>query len=201
MQIHKTRDVKTPERGTPQSAGIDFFVPNDFPGTHYLAANQSVKIPSGIHMKVPNGFALVFMNKSGMAIKGLQVGACVVDADFQGEVHLHVTNIGNDLVEIKPGMKLVQGLILSYLSTDILELNSLEELYSEKTQRGEGGFGSTGDGIKEKFENTGVDQMIHKVGDTVNVRPPYHHKPFDHIVVKEFKGKPSDNLHCLKEKK
>lgn len=144
MKISKIRDVKTPVRGTPLSAGLDFFVPNDFPGTHYLIPGDAINIPSGIKVKVPHGYALVFMNKSGVAVKkGLQVGACVVDEDYQGEVHLHVRNTGLDVQEIKPGEKLVQALLIpvDYAEVDVVPE---EDLFEEETERGEGGFGSTG---------------------------------------------------------
>lgn len=144
MKISKIRNVKTPERGTPLSAGLDFFVPNDFPGEHFLLPGDAVNIPSGIKVKVPHGFALVFMNKSGVAVKkGLQVGACVVDEDYQGEVHLHVRNTSTDVQSIKPGEKLVQALLIpvDYCGVEVV---NVDELYEEGTQRGEGGFGSTG---------------------------------------------------------
>lgn len=144
MKISKIRNVKTPERGTPLSAGLDFFVPNDFPGEHFLLPGDAVNIPSGIKVKVPHGFALVFMNKSGVAVKkGLQVGACVVDEDYQGEVHLHVRNTSTDVQSIKPGEKLVQALLIPVDYCDVEVVNA-DELYEEGTQRGEGGFGSTG---------------------------------------------------------
>ncbi len=144
MKISKIRNVKTPVRGTPLSAGIDFFVPDDFPGIHYLIPGDAVNIPSGIKIKVPHGYALIFMNKSGVAVKkGLQVGACVVDEDYQGEVHLHVRNTSTEVQSIKPGEKLVQALLIPVEYADI-EVVDVDELYEEKTQRGEGGFGSTG---------------------------------------------------------
>lgn len=144
MKISKIRNVKTPERGTPLSAGLDFFIPNDFPGEHFLLPGDAINIPSGIKVKVPHGFALVFMNKSGVAVKkGLQVGACVVDEDYQGEVHLHVRNTSTDVQSIKPGEKLVQALLIPVDYCDV-EVVNVDELYEEGTQRGEGGFGSTG---------------------------------------------------------
>ena len=144
MKISKVRDVKTPVRGTPLSAGLDFFVPDDFPGEYFLVPGEAVNIPSGIKVAVPHGYALVFMNKSGVAVKkGLQVGACVVDEDYQGEVHLHVRNTSGYVQSIKPGEKLVQALLLPvmYDSVEVVEVN---DLYEEQTERGEGGFGSTG---------------------------------------------------------
>lgn len=146
MKILKIRDVKTPSRGTQGSAGIDFFVPNDFPGTHYLASGQSINIPSGIKVKIPESTALVVMNKSGVALKkGLQVGACVIDCDYQGEVHLHVVNVGTEIAEIKPGEKLVQMLLLPILPAVVHEVLKEEDIFEgEATERGSGGFGSTG---------------------------------------------------------
>lgn len=144
MKISKIRDVKTPVRGTPFSAGLDFFVPNDFPGEHFLIPGDAVNIPSGIKVKVPHGFALVFMNKSGVAVKkGLQVGACVVDEDYQGEVHLHVRNNSTEVQSIKPNEKLVQALLIPVDYCDV-EVVDIDDLYEEETERGEGGFGSTG---------------------------------------------------------
>lgn len=144
MKIYKTRNVKTPERGTPGSAGFDFFVPEDFQGTHYLVTGQSVTVPSGIIAKVPEGFALVAFNKSGLASKGLQVGACVIDSDYQGEILIQVRNVGLDLLEITPGMKLIQFLLLPVPAEGIEEAQSLADLFPAKTERGAGGFGSTG---------------------------------------------------------
>lgn len=144
MKISKIRDVKTPVRGTPLSAGIDFFVPNDFPGDHFLIPGQAVNIPSGIKVKLPHGYALIFHNKSGVATKkDLQVGADVVDEDYQGEVHIHVRNIGTDVQVIKPGEKIIQALLVPVSYCDV-EVVDVEDLYDEKTERGEGGFGSTG---------------------------------------------------------
>ena len=144
MKISKIRNVKTPVRGTSLSAGLDFFDPNDFPGEHFLLPGDAINIPSGIKVKIPHGFALVFMNKSGVAVKkGLQVGACVVDEDYQGEVHLHVRNTSTEVQSIKPGEKLVQALLIpvDYCSVEVVDA---DELYEEGTQRGEGGVGSTG---------------------------------------------------------
>ena len=145
MKILKVRDVKTPVRGTDKSAGIDFFVPNDFPGNHFLVPGQDVKIKSGIYAKVPKGYALIVMNKSGQAVrKGLQVGACVIDEDYQGEIEIHVRNIGLDLCEIEPGEKLVQMLLVPVSYQGIQIVNDVDKLFPKPSERNKGGFGSTG---------------------------------------------------------
>lgn len=149
MKVQRIRDVKLPTRGTPQSAGLDFYVPNDvlFGGIDIcLKPGDSVVIPSGIKVEVPKGYALIGFNKSGIAVKRhLYVGACVIDEDYQGEVHLHLINTSAEVQSIMPGEKLVQGLLLPISLEDVVEMKDEEELYNgEKTERGEGGFGSTG---------------------------------------------------------
>lgn len=145
MKIVKVRNVKTPTRGTSLSAGLDFYIPEDFQ-TKQVWPGESINIPSGIKAQVPWGCALIMFNKSGIAVRDqLQVGACVVDEDYQGEIHLHVINVGKEVVILKPGMKLAQGLVMpvSYVGVEVLE--SEDELFPQSTERGVGGFGSTGE--------------------------------------------------------
>lgn len=142
MKILKSRNVKTPTRGTSKSAGLDFYVPDDFPGVHYLYPGQSIEIQSGIYAKIPAGYALIAMNKSSVSInRNLQVGACVVDEDYQGEIIIHLTNIGEDIAEIRPGENLVQFLLIAVLN-DIIEVVDTD-IFDETTERGEGKKGST----------------------------------------------------------
>jgi dUTP pyrophosphatase len=147
MKLAKIRDVKTPVRGTVGSAGIDFYVPNDYPTTESLCTiepGERFFIPSGIKANVPEGYALIAMNKSGVALKkGLLVGACVVDSDYQGEIHLHLVNTGKRDVTIEPGEKLVQFLLIPVDHCEV-EVVAEDNLFSKETTRGAGGFGSTG---------------------------------------------------------
>lgn len=144
MIYTKIRDVKNPSRGTPQSAGLDFFIPNDVQEIT-IPAGCSINIPSGIKMIIPPGFAGIFFNKSGVGVKGVLVGAQVVDSDYRGEVHLNVHNVSANPVVFKPGQKLVQMLIMPVAIQPIYEIN--EGAFDSKaiTQRGSGGFGSTGE--------------------------------------------------------
>lgn len=140
VKFKKIRDVKTPTRGTPLSAGIDFYVPNSF-GAILLHPGSSVKIPSGIIVEIPKNTVLVGFNKSGVAVKkNLQIGACVIDADYQGEVHMHLTNISRFVSKIEPGEKITQFLLLPIYYADIVEDNNIHQV---PTTRGAGGFGHT----------------------------------------------------------
>ena len=143
MKISKIRDVKTPNRGTEKSAGIDFFVPNDLEKI-VIAPGENACIPSGIKANVPTGHALVVFNKSGVALrKNLAIGACVIDEDYQGEIHLHLYNFGTSEQSIEPGEKIVQMILLPVFYDSVEEV-SLTDLYNSTSSRGSGGFGSTG---------------------------------------------------------
>ena len=145
MRIAKVRDVKTPTRGTDGSAGIDFYVPNDYPtNLQMIEPGDRYLIPSGIKANVPSGYALIAMNKSGVATKkSLIVGACVVDSDYQGEIHMHLINVGSYSVKVVPGEKLVQFLLVPVNHCEVEEVTE-SELFEFATARGAGGFGSTG---------------------------------------------------------
>jgi len=162
MKFLKTRKVKSPTRGTSQSAGIDFFIPDEWnEGLPYqLGPGERLLIPCGLKLSIPTGHALIAFNKSGVATKkGVIVGACVVDEDYQGEVHLSIINTNNSsesfssgsayaidsgYVEINPGEKLMQFILVPVNYANPKEVTEIEELHPTKTKRGSGGFGSTG---------------------------------------------------------
>ena len=142
LKFCKVRNVRSPEKGHPTDAGIDFFVPNDF-HEQEIYFGEDILIPSGIKAEIPEGYALVQFNKSGVATtEQLVVGACVIDEGYQGEIHLHVISVGEYLTKISPGMKIMQGLLLPVPQVTLVEMDK-DDLFLEETERGEGGFGST----------------------------------------------------------
>lgn len=172
LKYCKVRNVKSPVRGTSVAAGVDFFVPEDLDrevmdskcgitGCHpeieysesgyltriHLHPGESIMIPSGIHLKIRDGYALAFMNKSGVGVKKqLDRLAELVDQDYQGEVHLNLVNNGASEQIISAGDKILQGVLIPVAYDEPEETNSLEELYADSvSERGTGGFGSTGD--------------------------------------------------------
>ena len=77
IKFCKVRDVKTPNKGHTEDAGIDFFIPNDFK-EQVLHPSEDILIPSGIKAIIPNGWCMIAFNKSGVATKmKLRAGACV----------------------------------------------------------------------------------------------------------------------------
>jgi dUTP pyrophosphatase len=141
MKIQKIRSVKTPTRGTSKSAGIDFYTPDDMTPI-LLGPGEDALIPSGIKVQVPTGYALIAFNKSGIATKNkLTKGAEVVDEDYTGEIHIHVFNTGKTTTLINPGQKLIQFILIEMNYDNIEVVDSLDDI---ETERGAGGFGSTG---------------------------------------------------------
>jgi len=169
MNFCKVRDVKSPTRANATDAGVDFFIPEDFKkgdfdglpheGQLYvyndngngldhisLGAGGRCLIPSGIHVRLEPGTALVLMNKGGVASKlGLVIGACVVDEDYTGEIHISLINTTTHNVIIKPGQKIVQGVIWDVNQTEPKDRWTLERLYEGfESERGAGKLGSSG---------------------------------------------------------
>jgi len=143
MKFSRVRDVERPQRGHEGDAGIDFFVPNDFVPVE-LEPGDRINIASGIRVDVPFGFALIAFNKSGVATKtGLLAGACVIDSGYQGECHINLVNASNDDVEIEPGMKIIQFVLLPVNLGRPIEMDD-DDLFRRVSTRGQDGFGSTG---------------------------------------------------------
>jgi dUTP pyrophosphatase len=172
LKYTKVRDVKSPCRAHSTDAGIDFFVPTSISPTDMvekfkttgcevetevdestgfikrfiLRSGESVLIPSGIKVKVPDGYMLQFTNKSGIASKrSLLVGANVVDIGYEGECHINLHNVSDREQMINAGDKIVQGILVNIGFHQPEEVKDENELYGdERSSRGEGGFGSSG---------------------------------------------------------
>jgi dUTPase len=165
-------DVKAPVRDT-GNAGVDFFIPNytkafaeafnakNNPNQAYLSTDIDgvriirimphgrVNIPSGIRSFIPKNVALEAQNKSGIATKyGLIYGASVVDANYQGIIHISLINTTSQVIELPFGMKAVQFLprVIDISPIEVYNNMSLDDFYKdfEFSNRGEGAFGSTG---------------------------------------------------------
>lgn len=171
LRYCKVREVKSPARAHEFDAGIDFFVPTSltmdvmnekfkttgcdvetevgedgFIKKFILKPNESVLIPSGIKVKVPEGYMLQYHNKSGVASKrGLLVGANTVDIGYEGECHLDLHNVSKFNQVIAAGDKIVQGILVKIGFHVPEEVKDESALYGgSHSERSDGGFGSTG---------------------------------------------------------
>jgi len=130
-----------PEKGTEDSAGYDLFVPN---WENYSVEPQTVaKIDLGFSIKIPKGYFGGIYPRSGVATKrGLRLSNCVgvIDADYRGHVIVAIYNDSDKVQHIMGGEKIAQLIIQPCLN--YFEFTECDEL--DETDRGSGGFGSTG---------------------------------------------------------
>ncbi len=129
-----------PKYATPLSAGVDLYANTDGPIT--LEPLERTLVPTGLYMALPEGTEAQIRPRSGLAFKqGLTVlnSPGTIDADYRGEVKVLLVNLSNKSVTISDGERIAQMVVAKF---EKVEFNEVEELSS--TQRGEGGFGSTG---------------------------------------------------------
>ncbi len=129
-----------PAYETPGSAGADIQAAVDAPLT--LAPGERGLIPAGFAMALPSGFEAQVRPRSGLAVKnGLTVlnAPGTIDSDYRGEVKVPLINLGQEPFVIERGMRIAQMVIAPVVQGDFAEVGDLDE-----TQRGAGGFGSTG---------------------------------------------------------
>lgn len=136
-----------PVRANPSDAGLDLcFNPKDGEQT-ILRPGESTILATGLKFGIPHGYMLQIMNRSGNAAKrSLMVGACVVDAGYDGEVFVNLHNMSSMKQIIKPGDKIAQGVVIPVVSARFMEISSDDPYWYPIaiSDRGDGALGSTG---------------------------------------------------------
>ena len=137
LRIKKlTYDAIIPTRGSGGAVGYDLYSTDEvvIPPTHraLIGTGVAIVLPPDVYGRVAP--------RSGLAVKhGIQVGAGVVDPDYTGEVKVVLFNHGDKDFEVKRGERIAQLVLERCETPDVEEIGVLEE-----TERGTGGFGSTG---------------------------------------------------------
>ena len=141
VRIKKLNDLaKIPTRGSKFSAGYDLYAATNY--DIQIPPHSTVKIGTGLAMDLPYGYFGAIFARSGIASKqGLRPANCVgvIDSDYRGPVKVALHNDSNEVQIVVQGERIAQLVLMGYLATDFEEVESLEE-----TERGTGGFGSTG---------------------------------------------------------
>ena len=142
LKIRKLREGATiPRRATEGAAGMDLYACIDENIT--LAPQQLVIVPTGIAIELPDsGCAAFLYARSGLGVKHgicLGNGVGVIDSDYRGEVCVGLCNVSDKPYVIAPGERIAQVVIAPVFTPDVVEVSELSD-----TQRGAGGFGSTG---------------------------------------------------------
>ena len=141
IKIKKLRkNAKTPFRATPGSAGADLFACLDDPIT--IMPKQTILVPTGLAMEIPSGYVGLVFARSGLATKQDLAPAnkvAVIDADYRGEWLVPLHNHGNQMRIITPDERIAQMVVVPCLADSFEVVDELSD-----TERGAGGFGSTG---------------------------------------------------------
>lgn len=140
VQINNRSHHPTPEYKTQDSAGMDLraFISE----TKILSPGQRTLIPTGLHIALPPGFEAQVRPRSGLALKkGITVlnTPGTVDADYRGDIGVILINLSSEDFTLEDGDRIAQLIITPYTKVEWSPVEHLDE-----TERGDGGFGSTG---------------------------------------------------------
>lgn len=129
-----------PTPATPGSAGLDLRACID--QELLLWPNEARRVPSGLKVAIPPGYAMFAIPRSGLGSRGLVLGNLVglIDSDFRGEIEISLWNRGDAPQKVTPGMLACQAVVLPVMRVVWQPVDKLDD-----TERGEGGFGHTGE--------------------------------------------------------
>ena len=140
QQLDHGKDLPLPAYATEGSSGMDLRAAVQAPLE--LAAGAVQAIPTGLIMEIPIGLEVQVRPRSGLALKhGI---TCLntpgtIDADYRGEVKVILANLGREPFVIERGMRIAQAVVAPVVKATLMVVDRLDE-----TDRGSGGFGSTG---------------------------------------------------------
>ena len=133
-------DAIIPTVGSKQAAGYDLCA--DIKEPLSIATGATVKVETGLAFAIPEGYFGGIFARSGLSTKkGLRPANCtgVIDSDYRGPIIVALHNDSGEARVVEPGERIAQLIVLPYLAVEFDEVAELDE-----TERGEGGFGSTG---------------------------------------------------------
>ena len=141
IQIKKlSNEVLTPKYETPGSSGMDIaaYIDKDI----IIKSGDKALVPTGFSLSIPQGYEIQIRPRSGLAVKkGITVlnTPGTIDSDYRGEIKIILINLGKDEFTVKNSERIAQMVVCPIQQVIIEEVNELSE-----TNRGIGGFGSTG---------------------------------------------------------
>ena len=139
---HYDNDLPLPSYETAGAAGADLRACTEKDGKIIIYPGQRVLVPTGLSFEIPFGYEVQIRPRSGLSFK-TSLLVCnapgTIDCDYRGEIKIILGNFGNEDVVINHGDRVAQMVIAPVLQAQIQEVSELSS-----TDRGSGGFGSTG---------------------------------------------------------
>lgn len=125
-----------PNRAHANDAGADVYAIFKHHSSYRLRPHETVKVPLGLGLVLPDGYAAYVFPRSGLSTKGIVCELPPIDSGYRGEIHAIVSNVSNEPYEIQNGERIGQLVITPIVIADFIT-EDIEE-------RGNNGFGSTG---------------------------------------------------------
>ena len=135
MKVKLDPGAKMPTRAHETDAGLDLYSPEDL----IIYADDSAIINTGVHVEIPRGYVGMIKSKSGLNVKYGLTSEGVIDCGYTGSIVVKLYNHGRCAAPINQGQKISQLVLLPIITPELELVDSLDD-----TERGEGGFGSTG---------------------------------------------------------
>ena len=146
MKIMLDEGAILPTRAHETDAGLDLYTPDDVVVVgsssdvwDEVADIGSATIDTGVHVEIPNGYVGFIKSKSGLNVKHGLTAEGVIDCGYTGSIVVKLYNHTSNDYHFKAGDKIAQLVLLPIIPPDLEVVDSLED-----TERGDGGFGSTG---------------------------------------------------------
>ena len=142
LKVKLDHGAYMPTRAHETDAGLDLYspvsvtVPNRW---DEACIDGCVCIDTGVHVEIPAGYVGMIKSKSGLNVKNNITSEGVIDSGYTGSMVVKLYNHGTHSVQIEKGQKISQLVILPIITPDLEQVESLDA-----TERGDGGFGSTG---------------------------------------------------------
>jgi len=138
IKIKARRPDLIPAYMSEGASGFD--VKADLEAPMIIEPGRIALIPTGLSFEIPEGFEIQIRPRSGLALKGITVlnSPGTVDSDYRGEVKVILANLSDEPFTVEPGMRIAQGVLVRVYRAEFVEAEPTP------TDRGAGGFGSTG---------------------------------------------------------
>jgi dUTP pyrophosphatase len=135
LKVMLSKGAYMPTRAHEDDGGLDLYSPEDT----WLFERDHVTIDTGVHVEIPKGYVGFLKSKSGLNVNFNITSEGVIDSGYTGSIRVKLYNHGNTPLKIMKGMKISQLVILPIVTPVCVEVFEMKD-----TERGTGGFGSTG---------------------------------------------------------
>jgi dUTP pyrophosphatase len=145
VQVYDKSRNELPKYATDFSAGLDLMADIEGDDRLIIFPGERRLIPTGLHVAIPEGFEIQIRPRSGLSLKkgiGVLNSPGTVDSDYRGEIGVILLNTGSEAIRIANGERIAQAVLCEVPQIKWNKVEKITDLSS--TERGEGGFGSTG---------------------------------------------------------